>query len=246
MEFDYLSEVTKGDPDDSKKAKEFYEAHFKWALDQGMRGDTICSFGTTFGACNKSTKKGFVGLVDGRVWKRGYTKDIFNSNFKIKVEKFRVKYHTLANFWIMPRTLNKWRGSRAFGDYIDIFLNCIRNYYLDGEANKLKVINKFNDKEVKEWLDSFGEKEEGWKKFIEKNCLYAYVIKDDSLKVKDIFSKNFKKENADIIGTYHKYGKALPQNSEPKQESKDSAIYYTQNSLWALNKRTEDLKKVKI
>lgn len=248
MELDFSKEIEeKGDPDNSKDAKRFYVAYFKWASVQGMRGDTICSFGTTFGACNKSTNKDLQPLVDGRSWQRGYTRNIFsNKVLEKKVIDFRFNYHSLANFWIMPRTLNTWRGKRDFGDYIDIFLNCIRNYYLNEDENLPKVKTKFNEKVVKNWLNSFGEKAEGWKKFVESNCLFAYV-KGDSMEVKDIFSENFKKQNADIVGTYHEYGAALPQNSRKKQqEPVNSAINYVENSLWAINKRADDLKKVKI
>lgn len=241
MKFEFENEVkVSGDPDDSLEAKEFYKSYFPWALDKIMRGDTMCSFGTTFGACNKSTNKDLQSLVNGTSWKRGYTKEVFDSIYKDKVIMFREKYHSLANFWIMPRALNTWRGKRTQGDYFDIFLNCIRNYYLDANQNSLEVINKFNEKEIKEWLDYFGEKQDGWKEFIKSNYLYAYII-GSLMEVKDIFGQNFQNENAEIVGTYHVYGKSLPQDSRGGQESKDSAIFYTENSLWAIRERAKEL-----
>lgn len=245
MNFDFTNEIrTYKDPDDSDLAKKYYSSFFEWS-NESMRGDTICSFGTTFGACNKSTKSELKVLVDGRSWKRGYTKDIFeDEHIKKEVHNFRRKYHSLANFWIMPRTLNTWRGRRVQGDYFDIFLDCIRNFYLNNNQNPLEVKNRFNEKGVKNWLDSFGEKEEGWRNFIKLNYLSAYV-REVTLEVKDIFSENFQDKDADEVGTYHEYGKSLPQDSK-NQSPKDSATNFVNNSLWAICERAIELEEAKI
>ena len=58
--------------------------------------------------------------------------------------------------------------------------------------------------------------------------------------VKDIFGHNYQIDNSEIIGTYHEYGKALPQNTKSQTVNK-SIINYVNNSLWILDQRGKAL-----
>ena len=249
MNMDVYKEITKlnryRDPDMSDEAQEFYNNYFSWFKLEGMRGDTICSFGTCFGVCNKNSSKELVVLNDGPNWKRGYTKELFSGNKKENILIFRKRYHSLANFWVIPQTLNSWRGMDdmsanlpAQGDFFDVFLECVRNYYLDNKLNPITVVNKFEEENIKIWLYSFGKGENGWYQFIIKNYLRMFVNGD--FLVKDIFGHNYQIDNSEIIGTYHEYGKALPQNTKSQTVNK-SIINYVNNSLWILDQRGKAL-----
>lgn len=256
MNFDVNKEITRlnkyRDPDMSNEAQEFYNNYFPWFNYEGMRGDTICSFSTCFGACNKKTSKELIVLNDGPNWKRGYTKELFNEEkARENILIFRKRYHSLANFWVMPQSLNLWRGMRdrngnlpAQADFFDVFLECVRNYYINRELNQPNVRHKFEDENITNWLNDFGCGLSGWYKFITRNYLSMFVTEDDLL-VKDIFGSNFKTNIADIIGTYHEYGRALPQQTK-LQPIMDSVKNYIDNSLWILEERGSQLLKAKI
>lgn len=161
-DLNYLKEITElngyHDPDMADEAIAFYECRYPWFRQLGekgirMRGDTMNSFSTTFGKCNRETDSELRVLEDGKPrkdgkppWKRGYTKALFeNAETKEQVLRFRRLYHCLANFCVLPAFLNCWRGGSSgnelppMGDYMDIFLEAVRRYYNCPEENPAEV-----------------------------------------------------------------------------------------------------------
>ena len=246
--FSFLNEIKKlnhyCDHDMSDEAIVFYQCFFPWFAQKGMRGDVMCSFSTTFGKNNSKTNN-FIPLKDGTSWKRGYTKDLLDdAEFVEALVKFRAQYHSLANFWVMPKILNKWRGTGkdgccfpAQGDYFDIFLKCIQQYYQGGMNNPINVQQMFKNSSVAQWIDLFGVGNEGFEAFVEKNYLSAFVFNlNGTLEVKDIFSPKFRTDNPEPLGTYHWYNESLPQQCR-KSTPINCAREFLYNSLWALEQR---------
>lgn len=223
------------DADMSDEALSFYEQFFpelKKDIPQIMRGDTMCSFGWTFGEENEDSGC-FVKC-------RSYTKSFTTKEIEI-FNSFKKGYHSLPNFWIFPKILNNWRGYNADGcdgenqnDYFDIFLNLVRDYYLEKEKLSSKIVETFN--KCEKWLNQYGTHHIGWVEFINKSFLNPFV--NINYTVKDLFSKpdEFKLDNAPVVGSHHGYGWGLPGYTiDPKQ----NAINYAMNSLYIWKQRTE-------
>jgi hypothetical protein len=251
MIFDFNKEIiTYKDPDMSDEAISFYQLYFPdLAKDIGtysenthleIRGETMCSLGWTFGVTNKNND--FISV-------RSYTKDMTVDEVD-KFYVFREKYHSLANFCLIPKILNIWRGSfrgngRSQGDYFDIFLNLVRDYYYEKELPS-NVQEKFNL--CKDWFSYYGVGDEGWKCLIDANYLNPFVNTDYT--VKDLFANPeefIKEEDAPIVGTYHLHYHPFPWG---KKAPKECAMNFCSNSLYVWEQRTkllqDNLKTVSI
>lgn len=244
MSFSYKKSIINfngyNDADMSDEALLFYNyffPEFKKDIPKTMRGDTMCSLGWTFGSENKY-KNDFVRC-------RSYTKSFNPEEIKI-FNSFKKGYHSLANFWIFPRNLNRWRGyddnsydGKNQNDYFDIFLNLIRDYYLEKIKLSSNIVNTLGKYE--NWLNQYGIGHAGWIRFVNKNFLNSFI--NVNYTVKDLFSKpeEFKSNSAPVVGTYHGYGWGLPGYTE---NPKESAINYAKNSLYVWEKRAELLKEV--
>lgn len=92
--------------------------------------------------------------------------------------------HTLGNFIPCGDAFNSGRYN-ATQDYWDITLMYIKDWYLNRQLFALESnlpSNTFNAGALganRDWLNSFGEGQDGWNTFIEKNYLEAYVNKID-------------------------------------------------------------------
>lgn len=229
------------DPDMSDTARKFYKEYFseiEAGIGKGMRGETLVSLGWTFGSSNKQNDKRFE-------VKRSYTqlyteKDI--ESFYI----FKNRYHTLVNFCVWPAELNCWRGyfdGKNQGDYPDIFLELIRQYYVNSDMLPKHVFNKFN--KFKHYFNMFGNGKTGWKKFIDYN--YFRELCNSEYEVKDIFapSEFYRTDKAPLVGTYHQYGEnnVLPDSTE---DPKQSSVNYMYNAFYIWDKRAEEMSVDKV
>lgn len=246
MTFDFNKEITKlnkyDDPDMSDEAISFYKLYFPdLAKEIGkhlnsenthleMRGETMCSLGWTFGSINKKSKD-FISV-------RSYTKNMTVDEID-KFYLFREQYHSLANFCVIPKILNIWRGSfrgngRSQGDYFDIFLNLVRDYYYEKELPS-NVQEKFNF--CNDWFTSYGVNDTGWKYFIDANYLNPFVNTDYT--VKDLFAnpENFiEDENTPKIGSNHEHYHPFPWG---KAAPKQCAMNFCNNSLYVWEQRAK-------
>ena len=229
------------DRDMSDIAIDFYKKYFKWWEKNSLRGDTICSFGTVFGKCN--LEGNLKELKDGRSWKRGYTGEIFR-NKKPQVMKFRSCYHSLANFWIMPGALNMWRGLSCshMGDFFDIFLNAIRNYYLEPDKNPLEVQKRLNAKDALDWLEYWERDENPWEKFVTDN--YLEMFTNSRYEVKDLFAdpEDYRQQdnNNNLIGGFHGYGYEMVWKAKNKAPG-ECAKAFLENSIWVIEERAKKI-----
>lgn len=96
-------------------------------------------------------------------------------------------YHTIGNFCPVPPHFNVARsGSHGNYDYWDLTLNKIHECYFPKNEKVQDIIEKQlfhgNSKgdvnACLQWINSYGQKEEGWKKFIELNFMQDYVDDD--------------------------------------------------------------------
>lgn len=242
------------EPDKSVKAQEFYDdifysqPEFCNMKNKELAGETICSLATVFGE-NKDPYKPFEKLVsshNSNGWKRGYTQKFSDEDIRLFYE-FRANYHNNENHCLLPRQLNCWRGTDGSfgeyspnfnqGDFIDVFLNLVRNYYINME-NNTEEVNRILDEHI-EYFKAFGTGEQGWFNYICKN-LFTPLVNMDTYTVKDLFAppEEYKQKCAPIVGTYHSYGRgnALPQDMA---DPKESAINYAKNSLWMWEQRAK-------
>jgi len=245
------------DPDISEKAGLFYQEFFPelWSTKDALhlRGETMCSLATTFGLDN--TEGEFKPICHAKLRDRRYTMSM-TSRDKDRFKTFRQQYHSLANFLLIPKELNHWRGRTdgcRQGDYFDIFLYIIFRYYLDRNSLNPNVREVFRKTNVQTWLCQFGNGKAGWQKFIVYNYLDSFV--NSALEVKDLFSEpdEFKKENCiRLIGEYHQYGTPYPEQVTKDSDSGNMfpgfnpAVHYMENCLWIWDKRASLLKKKQI
>jgi hypothetical protein len=243
------------EPDKSEKAQEFYDdifysqPEFYNMKNKELAGETMCSLATVFGKYEELYKP-FEALVNSNRpngWKRGYTQDFSDEDIKLFYE-FRANYHNNANHCLLPRHLNRWRGTDGSvgeyspnfnqGDFIDVYLNLVRNYYISMEDNSEEV-NQILARHI-EYFKAFGTGEQGWRNYICKN-LFTPLVNMDTYTVKDLFAppEEYKQKCcAPIVGKYHRYGRgyALPQDmSNPKE----AAINYAKNSLFLWEERAK-------
>lgn len=224
------------DEDMSEQAKRFYNHYFpaltKELTEGYIRGDTLCSLGWTFGSLNKGEKPFDIC--------RSYTKSYDEKNIEL-FYIFRKRYHSLANFCVWPADLNTWRGyfdGRNQGDYVDIFLDLVRSWYLNPEKLPTYVFKKFQ--KHKNYFLRFGQHETGWISFVEDNYFASFC--NTNHEVKDIFASptEYKKADAPVVGAYHFYGEenVLPGSTEdPKQAS----LNYIYNSIYVWDERADEL-----
>ncbi len=249
MESQYLKNIISvNDPDMSQEALDSYTLNYPDFMENGkckdgFRGDTLQSCGWTFGKQNK-----FVAKFNPRL--RSYGRLFSNEEIKI-IEKFRLNYHCISNFAVLPQHLNIWRGLFKEGfndnwgngqcDYFDIFLNLIRSYYLNivmPDDAKNQILKH------KEWLDWFGEKEDGWRAFVDYYRFLPYV--NSLYEVKDVFASHCsyqKKDCKEIVGSYHGWDFCLPLCSKEGKRislevAKQRAMNYVENSLWIWEERS--------
>lgn len=233
--------------DNSEVANYFYNRCFKEEIELGKKhgvkfyGDVLCSLATTFGKDNQQGE--FESLHNGAKWERSYT-DKMNSIDKNIFYMFRNGYQTIENYIFIPLELNKWRGKEDKneislpnqGDYFDIFLEITRNWYISQYKNTKNVNEMLNKYDF--WFNRFGKGEVGWKNFV--NYYFLRSMVNSNYEVKDIFSppEEYKQSIAPVIGSYHRYGEALPQHTD---KPKDSAINFAINSLWIWKQRQEEI-----
>ncbi|MBP1576436.1 MAG: hypothetical protein J6A68_02775, partial [Oscillospiraceae bacterium] len=213
------------------------------------RGDCINSLGWTFGAKNKEGSfKSYV-----RPYTRLFTKEDIELFYQ-----FRKRYHSKSNFIILPRGLNKWRGeyrgcdndNYGYGtcDYFDILLDLIRKYYFQ-EPMSTRMRSYVDP--YKNWLNTYGCGESGWRAFIKRNYLMPFV--NDKYLVKDIFADNnsYKNNECDeLIGRHHDFDWCLPRCSKNGEEillnkAKERVVNYMKNSLWIWDERSNILIQTK-
>lgn len=235
------------DADMSDEALTFYRQFFKkyfyknQKIKRGYRGDCMNSLGWTFGKNNKEGpfKKN----------ERSYTSLFIEEDIELFYQFIKM-YHSMSNFIILPRKLNKRRGeyrkndndNHGHGtcDYFDILLNLIRKYYFQEPMNKRmrSYVNPY-----KKWLDSYGKEKQGWENFIKQNYLMPFVNED--FFVKDIFANNNNyKQNTctELVGTHHDFDWCLPRCSKNGEKAslstaKEKAINYMNNCLWIWKER---------
>ena len=236
------------DPDMSEEALKFYREFFTEYFDETnnlnlyYRGDCMNSLGWTFG---KENKEGSF-----KPYKRSYTRLFTQEDIEL-FYKFRKQYHSKSNFIIIPHGLNIWRGECRQGDndnngygtcdYFDILLGLIRKYYYQENMNKrmLKYIEPYE-----KWLDSYGDREVGWKTFIKQNYLLPFV--NENYQVKDIFANEsiYKNNNCnELLGEHHDFDWCLPRCSKNGEEvtlevAKQRTVNYMKNSIWIWNERS--------
>lgn len=238
------------DPDMSGNALEFYSLIFPEYIDsvshlkEGFRGDCLISLGWTFGTANKT------GNFDVR--QRSYHRFFNNEEINL-FYLFQKAYHCCANFVVMPRTLNTYRGGYRLGDndnkgygscdYPDIFLNIVRSYYLGEKMSKRAGNYVFP---YKSWLDTFGNGEAGWINFVNKNYLNPFV--NENYEVKDLFSSLTAYKNPfckELVGSHHDFDRCLPRCGQEQGATvslpvaHSRAVNFIKNSLWIWEKRAE-------
>lgn len=239
------------DPDMSDEALKFYRHFFKEYFDETQklnpyyRGDCINSLGWTFGANNK----------DGsfKANARSYTRLFTKENIEL-FYRFRKGYHSKSNFIILPHGLNIWRGeyrecdndNYGYGtcDYFDVLLSLIRKYYFY-EPMSTRMRSYVDP--YKNWLNTYGYGESGWRTFIKRNYLMPFV--NEEYLVKDIFADNSSyksNECNELIGKHHDFDWCLPRCSNNGEEillsiAKERAVNYMKNSLWIWDERANIL-----
>lgn len=245
----YLKNITStSDPDMSQEAMDNYILNYPDFMEngkckKGFRGDTLQSCGWTFGTANKFAIKFNPKL-------RSYGRLFSEDEIKI-IDKFRLNYHCVANFAVLPQQLNIWRGAYKEGfndnlgngqcDYFDILLDIIRSYYLN---RAMPQDAKMEISKHKEWLDWFGKGDEGWRTFVGYYNFTPYV--NSAYEVKDLFAKHCSyKSNAcqEIVGVHHGWDYCLPLCSSngaivSLEIAKQRALNYVKNSLWVWEERS--------
>lgn len=248
----YLKEiVSTADPDISPEALAFYFSHFPRYMSApaevrvGFRGDTMLSLGWTFGSGNKT------GPFNRRL--RSYL-PLFSEADVALFMRFRSGYHCRANLVVIPEQLNIWRGmrkkgtndewGRGQGDYFDLFISQIRAYYLSlplpPDGKEEEGVERRLSRE-RDWLDSFGEGERGWRAFIDYYCLQP-LIDPQSGAVKDLFAppEAYAGNACPPVGTFHDWDSALPLcGTDDMAVGKERALSYAENSLWVWSQRAE-------
>lgn len=247
----YLQNITsEKDPDMSDEARVSYMLNYPEFMDDdnkcknGFRGDTLQSCGWTFGKANKFSNK-------FNPKERSYGRLFNEEEIKI-IDKFRLNYHCIANFAVLPQQLNIWRGAIKEGlndklghgqcDYFDILIDIIRSYYMNQSMplNAKTAIFKH-----KEWLDLFGRGEKGWRSFVDYYNFTPYV--NHLYEVKDLFAMNssYKKTDCqEIVGVHHGWDYCLPLCSSngaivSLEIAKQRALNYAENSLWIWEERSK-------
>lgn len=93
--------------------------------------------------------------------------------------------HTIGNFIPVPHGFNKPRGSGCSHDYWDLALQTIYDFYHHncdtGAKFSLRWLLKGDQQSIancSQWLNSFGEGEKGWNKFVEQNYLKPFLKND--------------------------------------------------------------------
>ena len=117
-----------------------------------------------------------------------------NENFKEFIRTYLQEANKIGGFVVFPRHPNSMNGRRGISakirDRFDLTLECIRRGYeirfKDNDPN-----NPLADvlKEDEDFFGMFGEKEEGFKKYIDFFCLNSWVNDNyDNYEVKDLLS----------------------------------------------------------
>lgn len=248
---EYLENIKcTGNPDMSYEARRSYVEDYSdfmkdsYECVENFRGDTLCSFGWTFGGLNKTSIKFNPKL-------RSYGR-LFNEEEIEIIEEFRLNYHCKANFAVLPYKLNIWRGAFKEGtndnwgngqcDYPDIFLGLIRSYYL---GINIPEIARKHILEYADWLDWFGRGEDGWQHFVNYYKFIPYV--NEAYEVKDLFAMPNvyqKKDCAELVGLHHGWDYCLPLCSiegrnVDLQTGKQRALNFAKNSLWIWEERSK-------
>lgn len=231
---DFLKEIKSSiDPDRTDEAKKFYVKYFVNLVE--TTGETLCSLGTTFGADNKTGE--FKAIVQAGKRDRRYVNDV--KSFPL-FYMFREQYHALANFMPIGAGLNVWRGrtdSINQGDYFDIFLSLVKQYYLGVELPE-KIKAQFDN--CSSYFSAFAT----FTDYVDKNFLSPLV--NSVYEIKDIFSNpNDYKMGAVLLGTYHEYGDPFPEGKGHDKDGHRHALNYIENSLWIWEQRAKLFEKAK-
>lgn len=89
-----------------------------------------------------------------------------------ELEEFVKIYHTIGNFMPIPYGCNGPRGTGVVKDYWDLTLLSIYNYYMNEDFKGIEyMIGVDKAKKYAEWLDKYGDKQEGWDNFVLSNYL---------------------------------------------------------------------------
>lgn len=247
---DYLKPIVSNlDPDMSREALQSYAMYTPEFMvtplkcKEGFRGDTLQSCGWTFGEKNKFAEQFNSNL-------RSYSPLFTLEEIEI-INEFRRGYHCVANFALLLRDHNLWRGGFKKGfndnygrgqcDYFDIYLNLIRSYYMGIEMPISAQPYILKHQEFFNW---FGKSEVGWRAFVQYYNFLPYV--NAGYEVKDLFAMPsiYQKVNcSELVGTHHGYDFALPLCSEDGSKvslmtGKSRALNFVKNSLWIWKERS--------
>lgn len=112
------------------------------------------------------------------------------------LEKFVTLYHTIGNYCPVPVGFNSARsGSSASHDFWDLTLMKIREWYLYEGKNQTERDNiiqhdlmhgKGCQLNCMQWLESFGDGQTGWEKFV--NTLFMQDYVDENYEVKPFWT----------------------------------------------------------
>lgn len=145
-------------------------------------GDVMNSFWTTYKQAleSKPTKKKIRGILADFEGRHASVGQEVMGQLRI----FARVNHTLGNFIPCQRGFNAGRYWPTM-DYWDLTLIFIRDWYLTKQQDQVRggavpdtVFNAGVLATCAPWLNFFGQGEEGWKNFVDKNFLQPYV-KDD-------------------------------------------------------------------
>ena len=89
-------------------------------------------------------------------------------------------HHCIGNYCQVSPCFNMSRSGGAICDFWDLTLEKIHAYYHTGNGIQELLHEKADEiKNCKEWLDSYGKGNEGWKCFVKDNCFEDYVCNTD-------------------------------------------------------------------
>ena len=125
-----------------------------------LTGETMNSFATTYKQYKKLTAENLISVRD----------------VEEKIREFACLTHSIGNFMPVANGSFNPRRYQKTKDYWDLTLRDIHLWYTNRsqETALAKILEDSSD-----WLNIFGENQEGWDKFIEENFLQDFVIKED-------------------------------------------------------------------
>ena len=134
------------------------------------------------------------------------------------------------------KSINQYKGT--FKDRIDIILHLIREYYEKEKKLKKNKESEYADKILennKEFFDLFGNELDGFKKFIEFNCLEGFVDVENEYKVYNLFESNLK-DNKYLDGYSNSNEEDYNDNWEIYKVNMLYLIHHRNKKMWDIIK----------